>query len=572
MQKGIDLIADVFFSVLQENPKTQLICVGPVIDLYGKFAALKLEKMMEMFPRRVFSRPEFTVLPPYVFSGAEFALIPSRDEPFGLVAVEFGRKGALGIGARVGGLGQMPGWWFTVESTSTKHLMTQFKSAINSALHTKQSKRAEMRARSLLQRFPVAQWVADLDRLQSTAIHVSHQQQKHGSSNRFRSLSPSIRNPSSNGSPVTSPRPGRGMGSPLQYQSPVASSLDVPFSSPPGRALIPSSPTIGSVSDIPVESQSVGPGHAVPRGRRKLHKQMISSRSSSLEPPSDAPHGLGVAQNDPLVEARLSILSSQNERYDGIPEEDERGDLEWQRYSDSVMPATPEMPPRSPTRSLAPSPSLQDVARQELLESPFDSVRDLKRLSLTSVVSDRKDFKLQNVEPFFTDPKDIYYRTFDKMLEKVDPKSSESSLCIEQFLVKSEKDWFKQLHRAKLGRSSGTPSRPGTPRSATFASLDQTGGSSVFSLRLPWTTAPPEIDTHMDPSHEYSAQPEDFELPNEYTVPNRLKRLMQTKIGDWQIYCLLLALVWYYGCSRRSDANTGNRVKLCPQIRTRSRS
>ena len=31
-------------------------------------------------------------------SGAEFALIPSRDEPFGLVAVEFGRKGALGIG------------------------------------------------------------------------------------------------------------------------------------------------------------------------------------------------------------------------------------------------------------------------------------------------------------------------------------------------------------------------------------------------------------------------------------------------------------------------------------------
>jgi hypothetical protein len=32
------------------------------------------------------------------FSGAEFALIPSRDEPFGLVAVEFGRKGALGIG------------------------------------------------------------------------------------------------------------------------------------------------------------------------------------------------------------------------------------------------------------------------------------------------------------------------------------------------------------------------------------------------------------------------------------------------------------------------------------------
>ena len=108
-QKGIDLIADVFPGILEEHSKTQLVCIGPVIDLYGKFAALKLGKLMEMYPDRVYSKPEFTALPPYIFSGAEFALIPSRDEPFGLVAVEFGRKGALGVGARVGGLGNMPG-------------------------------------------------------------------------------------------------------------------------------------------------------------------------------------------------------------------------------------------------------------------------------------------------------------------------------------------------------------------------------------------------------------------------------------------------------------------------------
>lgn len=65
---------------------------------------------MEIYPDRVFSKPEFTALPPYLFSGADFALIPSRDEPFGLVAVEFGRKGALGVGSRLGGLGLMPGW------------------------------------------------------------------------------------------------------------------------------------------------------------------------------------------------------------------------------------------------------------------------------------------------------------------------------------------------------------------------------------------------------------------------------------------------------------------------------
>ncbi|KIK33408.1 glycosyltransferase family 5 protein [Suillus luteus UH-Slu-Lm8-n1] len=41
------------------------------------------------------------ILPP----GADFALTPSHDEPFGLVTVEFGRKGVLGVGSRLGGLG-----------------------------------------------------------------------------------------------------------------------------------------------------------------------------------------------------------------------------------------------------------------------------------------------------------------------------------------------------------------------------------------------------------------------------------------------------------------------------------
>jgi alpha-1,3-glucan synthase len=74
---------------------------------------------MELYPDRVFSKPEFTALPPYLFSGADFALIPSRDEPFGLVAVEFGRKGALGVGSRLGGLGLMPGWVSVISSLKT---------------------------------------------------------------------------------------------------------------------------------------------------------------------------------------------------------------------------------------------------------------------------------------------------------------------------------------------------------------------------------------------------------------------------------------------------------------------
>ena len=67
MQKGIDLIADVAPQLLKENKNLQLLCVGPVIDLYGKFAAMKLQRLMEVYPGRVYSEPEFTSLPPFIF-------------------------------------------------------------------------------------------------------------------------------------------------------------------------------------------------------------------------------------------------------------------------------------------------------------------------------------------------------------------------------------------------------------------------------------------------------------------------------------------------------------------------
>lgn len=98
---------DVFPQILEERPDVQLITVGPQIDLYGKLAAIKLDELMKRYPKQVCSKPVFTALPPYIFSGSDFALMPSRDEPFGLVAIEFGRKGALGVGSRLGGLGLM---------------------------------------------------------------------------------------------------------------------------------------------------------------------------------------------------------------------------------------------------------------------------------------------------------------------------------------------------------------------------------------------------------------------------------------------------------------------------------
>ena len=183
--------SDTYASVrLEKQPSIQLICVGPVIDLYGRFAAEKLARLMELYPDRVYSKPEFTALPPYLFSGADFALIPSRDEPFGLVAVEFGRKGALGVGSRLGGLGLMPGWvsllvasvciqlliidqWFPVESSSTAHMISQFTKTIKTALKSTEEERAILRARSAVQRFPVVEWRQRMEDFHKRSITTS---------------------------------------------------------------------------------------------------------------------------------------------------------------------------------------------------------------------------------------------------------------------------------------------------------------------------------------------------------------------------------------------------------------
>jgi alpha-1,3-glucan synthase len=328
-QKGVDLIADVFPSILEDYPRSQLICIGPVIDLYGKFAALKLSRLMEQYPKRVFSRPEFTMLPPYVHTGAEFALIPSRDEPFGLVAVEFGRKGALGVGARVGGLGQMPGWWFTIESMSSTHLLKQFKLAIVSALESKRDERALMRAWSAKQRFPVAQWLEGLGELQDEAVRIHEKNLKHPTVSRPQSIS-------------------RNSGA-------------LPLPSPP--ALVQSRVTSATLSIT-----------------------RPSSRASSV-------HG---------------------------------NDLEM-HPGDYLTPNFP----------------------QSTLSSSRSSV-----VNLGEIVGQRKDFALQQVDPFFTDADEEFYNNFKMKLQDLNARNSTTELCTEDYIVESTRVWFSRRHDAKIGMTS----------------------------------------------------------------------------------------------------------------------
>ncbi|KAF6820108.1 alpha-glucan synthase [Colletotrichum plurivorum] len=512
LQKGVDLIADVFPEVLENHPKVQLICIGPMIDLYGRFAALKLSKLMELYPGRVFSKPEFTALPPYIFSGAEFALIPSRDEPFGLVAVEFGRKGALGVGARVGGLGQMPGWWYTVESTKAAHLTKQFKSAIESALKADTKTRAEMRAWSAKQRFPVAEWLQKLEKLQGGVIkaHAKYGKKgvkkgnvlvKHSRQSSVAGLrdevelvdrSPAwMRQVADYDDDATTLNTGRN--TPAGMQTPMY------YSSTPGSPIISPSP---AYADSPGASRSASPG----------------------------PHSRNVSLNDP-------------QRNFSLP----AGVIDQQSHSRNVsgfsMADTLPLPP--PTVGLG----------------MHDNSSRASMLSVEDVVGDRNDYKLQQVDPFFTDSKGEFYQAFEERLKNLNANNSISEMCIEDYLIKSEKEWFDMYLDVRLGRPASpagsrgrsmSRSRNSSPSRSRVSLGFKNFSSSKLSLPNERGRARPSHlmqSTNADDGYGGQSPPDSpgsyhaqFALPDDYVPPTGFKKYLQYKVGDWPIYSMLLAL------------------------------
>ena len=533
-QKGVDSIADVFPSILENNPQVQLICIGPVIDLYGKFAALKLARMMEVYPGRVFSKPEFTALPPYIFSGADFALMPSRDEPFGLVAVEFGRKGALCVGARVGGLGQMPGWWFTIESTTTKHFIHQFKIAIQGALNSKPKVRAIMRARAAKQRFPVAQWVEDLEKLQSTAIELSQKQAMKSRHQSLYSLSGSV----------------------------------TPMATAPASPIVQSRRTTPKVTPRPSPRVS---RHVTPR-----HSRASSPVRQDLEVPRLPNGGLGSREGPSqratrrrLQKRRGSVTSiaAVSEAEAGDSSEDEDGAKTPKRRSktpsqirplpssegdDEIIPASqPNWPFAAPASRFSSNTATAVNTPFEGLPTPLSEdwlpdsgphltkKRNHSALSLVEVKGEKTDYKLQNVSPFFTDPKKEFEELFERKLANLNGKTSEDQLCIEEYLVKSEKTWFGKLRDAELGR---TPAHS-PPPSVYLMDNEKT----EYEGHVIGPLAPAELTPGNATPRRVSPEPprsvDEFLLGANYKPPTGLKHLLRLKIGDWPLYSILLAFV-----------------------------
>ena len=328
---------------------------------------------MSKYPRRVYSRPEFVALPPFFHSGVEFGLMPSRDEPFGLVAVEFGRKGALCVGSRVGGLGSMPGWWFTIESTTTKHLIKQFKMAVEGALITQLNTRKIMRARSAMQRYPVAQWKETLGILQDSAISLNQRQ----------TLKQRLRTPrTSSGSDDGTTLPD-GTTIPLRFWYRRSSGLSSGVSTAvhsrqqsrsasrgpsPSRTTEASQPTLG---------RRLGPGHTQEpsvrgRPRKRLSKPNPHAYATTNSEMGITPSEIGVTVSSPHEVSSSTVPTVSNNRISRISEvgEDNAGETVLDEYL-----LTPEQAEASKKSSQLASMSEPSTAiRQDLYQPSFAPV------------------------------------------------------------------------------------------------------------------------------------------------------------------------------------------------------
>lgn len=144
-------------------------------------------------------------------------------------------------------------------------------------------------------------------------------------------------------------------------------------------------------------------------------------------------------------------------------------------------------------------------------------------VSVDDITKEKQHYNLQKVDPFFTDANNEYANRFEKKLVDLNGKNSEDQLCIEEFLEKSEKDWFNRYRDVKLGKSP-LPS----PASSVFRfKVHDTGRSAT-----PPITGPGAVPN--------TGQ---FLLPNDYVPPTGLKRFMLMKLGDWPVYSIFLAIV-----------------------------
>jgi glycosidase/glycogen synthase len=165
-QKGVDLISLAAPAILRSNPKAQIVVGGPIGDRNGSFAALKLQKVAEKFPGRVWNAAGTYIAgaeKEELILATDFFFSPSRFEPCGLADIEMGWMGAVQIGHNTGGLGKMPGFYFEGGLDNIGDLSARLETVALKALATAPETLKKMAMEAILSTFPPEEMIAKYD-------------------------------------------------------------------------------------------------------------------------------------------------------------------------------------------------------------------------------------------------------------------------------------------------------------------------------------------------------------------------------------------------------------------------
>ncbi|ODN77465.1 hypothetical protein L202_04642 [Cryptococcus amylolentus CBS 6039] len=562
-QKGVDLIADVMPSLLDKKPQIQLICVGPVIDLYGRFAAEKLARLMEMYPDRVFSKPEFTSLPPYLFSGADFALIPSRDEPFGLVAVEFGRKGALGVGARLGGLGLMPGWWFPVESSATVHMLSQLTKTIKLALKSTQEERAILRARSAVQRFPVVEWRQRLEDFQRRSIVASRSGAgEHAWGWDQVDVDQNVEGFYANGDNGSVTSMARGEWARSDTPDSTAPNSPMPGQTPLGpdgqtNYFDPNAPMASSNNTLGADYHKRFDKNANRQSAESFYDEDPNASplyyNGDKRKSQGKPKFFGYDEED----APSSIGSSDHGDSTVVGSAGGNRDSTVAQSYDNFLAAANRQFAKNTGGKNAPDPYFDrraSVASAASGESNFAPTRPFtahSRVSsfdsISSIVDEKNASPLNKAMDTFTDSDGEVAQSFVQKLRDLNSGNSKGDLCIEKFLIKSEKAFFDEVKKDKIA-SMSIRSRDSFIQSRTPSMIE--GFRPEFPHRDSDTSAPMSHSGHSqeDRASHYGGVPGSagHEMYEEGHPPEahmtRLQIFVGRQIAGWPLYSIIISL------------------------------
>lgn len=140
-------------------------------------------------------------------------------------------------------------------------------------------------------------------------------------------------------------------------------------------------------------------------------------------------------------------------------------------------------------------------------------------VNLGEIVGQRKDFALQQVDPFFTDSDEEFYNNFKQQLQDLNAKNSTTALCTEDYLVEATRIWFQRRHDAKIGVHSLFSS---ANSSAVFLPIPKKGNAHDVQEVASNDRSDDDLSSHSGDDNEKGMT--NFDFGENYVPPTGLRK------------------------------------------------